>query len=81
LVAEAAALAVPTLVRRLPCFGDVPAGLTLAGTEPGPALACLDDPGAAEANVRGWAAVLAHNTVAAQRAALAAVYDRARRVQ
>jgi glycosyltransferase involved in cell wall biosynthesis len=79
MVAEAAALAVPTLVRRLPCFSDVPDELTLVGTEPGPALACLDDPGAAEANVRGWSAVLAHNTVTDQRAALTAVYGRARR--
>ncbi|WP_448625845.1 glycosyltransferase family 4 protein [Geodermatophilus sp. URMC 64] len=79
MVAEAAALGVPTLVRRLPSFTDVPAGLTLAGDDPAPALDCLLDADAASANVRGWADVLAHNTVPAQHAALLEVYAPARR--
>jgi glycosyltransferase involved in cell wall biosynthesis len=80
MVAEAAALRVPTLVRRLPCFADVPAELTLAGQDDvSAALACLGDPGAAAANVTGWTAVLDGNTSAHQRAALIDVYAGARR--
>jgi glycosyltransferase involved in cell wall biosynthesis len=76
MVAEAVALGVPTLVRRVPTFDDVPAALSLAGTDLDAALACLDDPQAAAANLAGWAGVLAHNTPADQRAALLDVYFR-----
>lgn len=80
MVAEAAALGVPTLVRRLPCFADVPQELTVAGDDDvRPALDCLDDAAAAAANVDAWSRVLEHNTVAGQRAALIDVYAGARR--
>jgi glycosyltransferase involved in cell wall biosynthesis len=75
MVAEAAALHVPTLVRQVPSFADLPRELTvrdeadLAG-----ALACLEDPAAAAANVSRWSTVLAANTTAGQRAALVDVY-------
>ena len=79
MVAEAAALRVPTLVRRLPSFADVPAELTLAGeSDVRPALLCLADPGAAQANVAGWSTVLRHNTAEEQRAALIDAYSGAR---
>jgi glycosyltransferase involved in cell wall biosynthesis len=75
MVAEATALRVPTLVRRLPCFADVPQQLTLAGQDDtAAALACLADDGSAEANVAAWSAVLEHNTEADQRAALMDLY-------
>jgi glycosyltransferase involved in cell wall biosynthesis len=77
MVAEAAALRVPTLVRRLPSFTGVPAGLTLEGDDVSPARACLADTLAAAANVEAWAGVLRANTVAGQGAALADVYGRA----
>jgi glycosyltransferase involved in cell wall biosynthesis len=73
--AEATALGVPTLVRRLPSFADVPFQLTLSGADDvSGALASLTDVPAAKANVSRWAAHLAGNTVAEQRAALIAVY-------
>lgn len=75
MVAEAVALGVPTLVRRLPCFVDVPAELTVHA--PGAlaaAVACLGDPAAAAANSAEWARFLARHTVADQRAALLAAY-------
>ncbi|MGY1805908.1 glycosyltransferase family 4 protein [Blastococcus sp. SYSU D00669] len=74
MVAEAVGLGVPTLVRRLPSFADVPDRLTLDGDDVRPALDLLVDPPTATANVHGWAEVLRHNTVAEQRAALLAVY-------
>jgi glycosyltransferase involved in cell wall biosynthesis len=73
MVAEAAALGVPTLVRRLPCFVGVPVQLTLDEALEA-AEACLDDPEAAKANVRGWEDVLATHTLAEQRRALTEVY-------
>ena len=77
MVAEAAALGVPTLVRRLPSFAAVPAELTVAGSgDLRAATACLDDPDAAAANLAGWTAVLSSNTPADQRAALIEVYGR-----
>ncbi|RBY74822.1 glycosyl transferase family 1 [Blastococcus sp. TF02-09] len=75
MVAEATALGVPTLVRRLPSFADVPSELTLTGADDvAGALACLTDVPAAKANVSRWSAHLAGNTEADQRAALVAVY-------
>ncbi|SOC47739.1 Glycosyltransferase involved in cell wall bisynthesis [Blastococcus aggregatus] len=82
MVAEATALRVPTLVRRLPTFADVSSGLTLAGEDDvAPAVACLADAAAARANVAGWSAHLELNTAAEQRTALIAAYGgpRARR--
>jgi glycosyltransferase involved in cell wall biosynthesis len=85
MVAEAAALGLPTLVRRLPCFSDLPLTLTLAGdltgarTDVRPAATVLDDPAAAAANVEAWTAVMAAHTRAAQRAALLGVYGEGRR--
>ena len=75
MVAEAAAVGVPTLVRRLPSFADVPDDLTVGERDVAAARACLDDPGTAAANVAGWAALLAENTVAGQRDALLTVYS------
>jgi glycosyltransferase involved in cell wall biosynthesis len=75
MVAEAAALGVPTLVRRLPSFTGVPEELTLpSDTDVMPLLACVDDPDEAAANVAAWSEVLRNNTVADQRAALARIY-------
>jgi hypothetical protein len=74
-VAEAAAVRVPTLVRRLPSFADVPVELTIDDQDLAAAVAVLDDPATAAANVAGWAAVLARNTVADQRLALSEVYS------
>lgn len=75
MVAEATALGVPTLVRRLPSFADVPSELTLEGPDDvGSAVACLTDVSAAKTNETRWAAHLARNTAAEQRAALIAVY-------
>jgi glycosyltransferase involved in cell wall biosynthesis len=74
MVAEAAAVGVPTLVRRLPSFADVPVDLTVDEPALAAAAACLDDPAVAAANVAGWAAALMHHTVADQRAALVEVY-------
>lgn len=80
MVAEAAALGVPTLVRRLPSFGAVPGELTITGPDDvGAITACLDEPAVAAANVARWARVLADNSPAAQRTALIAVYGRQRR--
>jgi glycosyltransferase involved in cell wall biosynthesis len=77
MVAEAAAVRVPTLVRRLPSFGSVPVGLTIAEVDDlDGATACLVDPTAAAANVAAWAHVLGPRTPADQRAALAGVYVR-----
>jgi glycosyltransferase involved in cell wall biosynthesis len=75
MVAEAAAVGVPTLVRRLPSFADVPEDLTVGERDVAAARACLDDPATAAANVAGWAALLAENTVACQRDALLTVYS------
>lgn len=77
MVAEAAALGVPTLVRRLPCFAGVPSQLTLDDAL-ATASAVLDDPAAAKANVRAWDDVLATHTVARQRRALLEAYAPAR---
>jgi hypothetical protein len=74
MVAEAAAVQVPTLVRRLPCFADVPTQLTIGERDVEAALACLEDPAAASANVSGWAGMLVSNTMTQQRAALLTVY-------
>jgi glycosyltransferase involved in cell wall biosynthesis len=75
MVAEATALGVPTLVRRLPSFADVPAQLTLTGEDDvASAVACLTDVPAAKANVGEWSLHLERNTAAEQRAALIAVY-------
>jgi glycosyltransferase involved in cell wall biosynthesis len=75
MVAEAAAAQVPTLVRLLPSFADVPSSLTVAGEDDVQAASdCLSDPALAAANVGGWSQVLAHNTVADQRAALVDLY-------
>jgi hypothetical protein len=75
MVAEAAAVQVPTLVRQVPSFADIPAELTVGERDVVAAAAVLDDPAAAEDNVSGWTEVLAGNTVADQRAALIAVYS------
>lgn len=76
MVAEAAALRVPTLVRRLPCFDDVPPALTVADAgQVEPAEALLGNPDAAAGNVAAWSRVLAENTRACQRSALLAVYS------
>lgn len=77
MVAEAAALGVPTLVRRLPCFEGVPEELTLSGEDVRAASACLVDGGAVRANLDAWSELLAGNTPAGQQAALAAAYARA----
>ena len=78
MVAEAAALGVPTLVRRLPSFTGVPPALTVADElDVAPALACLGDAQAASSNVEAWAHELRHHTRADQRAALAELYRRA----
>ncbi|MGY2126994.1 glycosyltransferase family 4 protein [Blastococcus sp. SYSU DS0617] len=75
MVAEAAALGIPTLVRRVPCFADVPDSLTLSPEVPAQSAATvLDDPVAAAANVAAWSQVLAGNTRATQRSALLALY-------
>jgi glycosyltransferase involved in cell wall biosynthesis len=75
MVAEAAALGVPTLVRRLPSFAGVPAELTLTGVDDlAGAVACLTDPTAAAANAAGWATTLSSHTPESQRAALIEVY-------
>jgi hypothetical protein len=74
MVAEAVALGVPTLVRRVPSFDDVPAELALPGTDLGAAVACLTDPRVAADNLGGWRGMLAHNTAADQRGALLDVY-------
>jgi glycosyltransferase involved in cell wall biosynthesis len=74
MVAEAAAVQVPTLVRRLPSFADVPWELTVGEEDVDAAMAVLDDPTTAKANVARWADLLSANTVAHQRAALVAVY-------
>ncbi len=73
MVAEAAALGVPTLVRPLPSFADVPGRLTVDGSLDR-AVACLVDDAAAAANVAGWAGFLAGNTLPVQRAALLDLY-------
>jgi len=81
MVAEAVALGLPTLVRRLPSFAGVPDTLTVAGQDDLSradvlrVLACVDG-GAAETNLAGWRAQLAHHTLADQRRALADVYGR-----
>jgi glycosyltransferase involved in cell wall biosynthesis len=74
MVAEAAALGVPTLVRRLPCFAGVPLELTLDETLTA-ASAVLDDASVAKANVRAWADLLADHTVEQQRRALLEAYS------
>jgi glycosyltransferase involved in cell wall biosynthesis len=75
MVTEAAALGVPTLVRRLPSFADVPADLTLGGAhDVALALAVLTDPASAAANAAGWADLLRGNTLEVQRAALLSLY-------
>ncbi|SOE00409.1 glycosyltransferase family 4 protein [Blastococcus haudaquaticus] len=76
MVAEAAALGVPTLVRRLPCFAGVPAALTLtADPQVDAAVSLLDDDAVAADNVAAWAQVLARNTREDQRAGLLASYS------
>lgn len=75
MVAEAAAVGVPTLVRRLPSFADVPDHLTIGERDAAAAAACLEDAATAAANVAGWADLLARNTVAGQREALLAIYS------
>ncbi|NEK84282.1 glycosyltransferase family 4 protein [Blastococcus saxobsidens] len=75
MVAEATALGVPTLVRPVPSFGDVPGALRMGGAEDlAPALGCLRDPEAARSNTLGWQEHLAGNTVPVQAEALARVY-------
>jgi hypothetical protein len=76
MVAEAAALQVPTLVRRLPCFSDLPRALSLPSEQPdvGSAAAVLDDPAVAAANVTAWTTVMAAHTSEAQREALLGIY-------
>jgi glycosyltransferase involved in cell wall biosynthesis len=79
MVAEAVAARVPTLVRRLPSFADVPADLTMGGADDvSAALGCLSDPAVARSNVSAWSAVLSRNTAASQRAALIDLYSGAR---
>lgn len=73
MVAEAAALGVPTLVRRLPSFAGVPEELTV-DADLDRAVACLTDAAAAAADVAGWARYLRDNTFAVQRAALLGLY-------
>jgi glycosyltransferase involved in cell wall biosynthesis len=75
MVAEAAAVQVPTLVRQVPSFADIPPELTVGERDVAAAAAVLDDPTAAKENVSGWSELLAGNTVADQRAALIAVYS------
>ncbi|MCU1616854.1 MAG: hypothetical protein JWO98_4394 [Frankiales bacterium] len=74
MVAEAVAVHVPTLVRPLPSFADVPRGLTMAEDGVAAALACLRDPQAAAGNVAQWSWLLRNNTSAGQRDALLDVY-------
>jgi glycosyltransferase involved in cell wall biosynthesis len=75
MVAEAVALRVPTLVRPVPSFDDVPRALTLpADGELGTALRCLQDSSVAALNVAGWSSLLRRNTLGAQREALSRVY-------
>ena len=75
MVAEAVALGVPTLVRPVPSFEDVPGELTLpADGGPEAALRCLREPAAAAANLACWSAVLRDNSPAAQRAVLLDLY-------
>jgi glycosyltransferase involved in cell wall biosynthesis len=76
MVAEATALGVPTLVRPVPSFAEIPDGLCHAGA-PGDvaeALACLRDPARGAANVMLWQTVLAGNTVDEQARALSEAY-------
>jgi glycosyltransferase involved in cell wall biosynthesis len=74
MIAEAAALRVPTVVRRLPSFADVPESLTVAERDLAAAVGCLREPAAGRANVLEWARVLRHNTLADQRSALLDLY-------
>jgi glycosyltransferase involved in cell wall biosynthesis len=75
MVAEAVALGVPTLVRPVPSFEEVPAALTLSTSDDlAGALACLREPDAAKANVDRWATLLEENTVAVQARGLAEAY-------
>ncbi|WP_166509565.1 glycosyltransferase family 4 protein [Blastococcus sp. TF02-8] len=70
MVAEAVALGVPTLVRPVPSFDDVPGELRPADPVAA-ALTCLADPAA---NVERWRALLSGNTVESQSRALAEAY-------
>jgi hypothetical protein len=75
MVAEAVSLGVPTVVRRVPSFEDVPGELTLPGDGPlEVAVRCLQDPSAAALNLECWFSALRENTPAAQRAALLDIY-------
>jgi glycosyltransferase involved in cell wall biosynthesis len=74
MVAEAAALRVPTVVRRLPSFVDVPDSLTVGEHDLRAAVDCLLDATVGTTNAREWARLLRHNTLADQRAALLDVY-------
>jgi glycosyltransferase involved in cell wall biosynthesis len=79
MVAEATALGVPTLVRPVQSFEAVPHDLRL-GAHPeavAEALACLRNPGRAEANLLLWGKVLQANTVATQARGLAEAYTTA----
>lgn len=78
MVAEAAALGVPTLVRPVASFEAVPRALTTDGA-PDAVLACLSDSAVADANRAGWTELLRHNSPAGQRTALLELYGRVRR--
>jgi glycosyltransferase involved in cell wall biosynthesis len=75
MVAEAVALGVPTLVRPVPSFEQVPIALTVAtpGDVDG-ALACLREPAAARGNLDLWKAHLTVYTVPFQARGLAQAY-------
>jgi glycosyltransferase involved in cell wall biosynthesis len=75
MVAEAVALGVPTLVRPVPSFEQVPLALTVA--TPGDVdgvLACLREPAAGKGNLDLWDTHLAVNTVPFQARGLAQAY-------
>lgn len=76
MVAEATALGVPTLVRSVPSFADIPDALRLsAADDDAPVvLTCISDPARGEANVELWRSVLSSNTVQHQARALSEAY-------
>jgi glycosyltransferase involved in cell wall biosynthesis len=75
MVAEAIALGVPTLVRPVPSFEQVPSVLGMRTPDDvDGVLACLRQQSAARTNVDLWDALLAENTVPSQARGLAEAY-------
>jgi glycosyltransferase involved in cell wall biosynthesis len=79
-IVEAHALGVPVVVRDIPPFHDVPAGVRSARPEQLAVLAAevLNDEGTRAENIAAWSTYLSRNTVSCQGEVLRDVYEQAR---